>query len=54
MQTGRMAHFKAHKKNAPHVKSEIIQRQLQRLAYESVNETTEWLEIYEVKKAETA
>ena len=49
-----LAHLKAHTKGTPHVKSETIHRDLQRLAHESINETAEWLEIYEVKETEPA
>ena len=34
--------------------SEKMYRELQRLAHESINETAEWFEIYEVKEAEPA
>ncbi|WP_319524684.1 hypothetical protein [uncultured Desulfosarcina sp.] len=49
-----LAHLKTCARYAQHVKSEIIHRDLQRLAHESINETAEWLEIYEVKETEPA
>lgn len=49
-----ITHFKAIAKSCPDATSEDLSQRLRRVAFETIDDATEWLEIYEVKEAEPA